>query len=71
MCTFSLELELERYALEWQQLQELARDGLVKLSEHSGCGQATVTTEGRWLIRTIAAVLDPAQRQRASGSRLV
>jgi oxygen-independent coproporphyrinogen-3 oxidase len=43
----------------------------VKLSEHSGRGQATVTTEGRWLIRTIAAVLDPAQRQRASGSRLV
>jgi oxygen-independent coproporphyrinogen-3 oxidase len=71
MCTFSLELELERYALEWQQLQELARDGLVQLSEHSGRGQATVTTEGRWLIRTIAAVLDPAQRQRASGSRLV
>ena len=71
MCTFSLELELERYALEWQQLQELARDGLVQLTEHSGRGQAKVTTEGRWLIRTIAAVLDPAQRQRASGSRLV
>jgi len=71
MCTFSVELELERYALEWQQLQELADDGLVNLSEHNGRGQADVTTEGRWLIRTIAAVLDPAQRQRASGSRLV
>jgi oxygen-independent coproporphyrinogen-3 oxidase len=71
MCTFSVELELERYALEWQQLQELARDGLVQLSEHSGRGHASVTTEGRWLIRTIAAVFDPAQRQRASGSRLV
>jgi oxygen-independent coproporphyrinogen-3 oxidase len=71
MCTFSVELELERYALEWNQLQELANDGLVHLREHNGRGQATVTTEGRWLIRTIAAVLDPAQRQRASGSRLV
>jgi len=71
MCTFGVELELERYALEWQQLQELAKDGLVHLSEHNGRGQAMVTTEGRWLIRTIAAVLDPAQRQRASGSRLV
>lgn len=71
MCEFNVELDLERYALEWQQLQELAGDGLVHLSEHGSRGQAMVTTEGRWLIRTIAAVLDPAQRQRASGSRLV
>jgi oxygen-independent coproporphyrinogen-3 oxidase len=71
MCEFNVELDLERYALEWQQLQELAGDGLVHLSEHGGRGSAMVTTEGRWLIRTIAAVWDPAQRQRASGSRLV
>jgi oxygen-independent coproporphyrinogen III oxidase len=71
MCEFNVELDLERYALEWQQLQALAGDGLVQLSEHGSRGQAMVTTEGRWLIRTIAAVLDPAQRQRASGSRLV
>ena len=71
MCEFNVELDLERYALEWQQLQALAGDGLVHLSEHGSRGQAMVTTEGRWLIRTIAAVLDPAQRQRASGSRLV
>uniref|UniRef100_UPI003F69872E oxygen-independent coproporphyrinogen III oxidase n=1 Tax=Vulcanococcus sp. TaxID=2856995 RepID=UPI003F69872E len=71
MCTFSVELELERYAHEWQQLKDLAVDGLVQLSEHSNRGRATVTTEGRWLIRTIAAVFDPAQRQCASGSRLV
>jgi oxygen-independent coproporphyrinogen-3 oxidase len=71
MCEFNVELDLERYGLEWQQLQELANDGLVHLREHNGRGQATVTTKGRWLIRTIAAVLDPAQRQRASGSRLV
>jgi len=31
----------------------------------------TVSIEGRWLIRTIAAVFEPQQRQRASGSRLV
>jgi hypothetical protein len=30
-----------------------------------------VTTQGRWLIRTIAAVFDPIQRLQASGSRLV
>jgi len=30
-----------------------------------------VTTAGRWLIRTIAAVLDPNQRHQASGSRLI
>jgi oxygen-independent coproporphyrinogen-3 oxidase len=30
-----------------------------------------VTREGRWLIRTVAAVFDPEQRRRASGSRLI
>jgi oxygen-independent coproporphyrinogen-3 oxidase len=71
MCQFALELDLERYAAEWQQLQELAADGLVELRQEQGVGRVQVTTEGRWLIRTIAAVFDPAQQQRASGSRLV
>lgn len=35
MGTFSDELEIVRYALEWQQLQELAGDGLVHLSEQA------------------------------------
>jgi oxygen-independent coproporphyrinogen-3 oxidase len=30
-----------------------------------------VTPQGRWLVRTIAAVFDPEQRRQASGSRLV
>ena len=71
MCEFALALDLQRYALEWQQLQELAADGLVELWQEQGIGRVTVTTEGRWLIRTIAAVFDPAQRQRATGSRLI
>jgi oxygen-independent coproporphyrinogen-3 oxidase len=32
---------------------------------------ARVTLPGRWLIRTIAAVFDPEQARRASGSRLL
>jgi len=52
-------------------LQELAADGLVELRQEQGIGRVTVTTEGRWLIRTIAAVFDPAQQLQASGSRLV
>ena len=71
MCEFAVALDLQRYAREWQQLQELAADGLVELPQEQGIGRVTVTTEGRWLIRTIAAVFDPAQQLQASGSRLV
>jgi oxygen-independent coproporphyrinogen-3 oxidase len=71
MCEFAVVLDLQRYASEWHQLQELAADGLVELRQQQGIGRVQVTTEGRWLIRTIAAVLDPSQRQRASGSRLI
>jgi oxygen-independent coproporphyrinogen-3 oxidase len=72
MCQFQVELDLERFAQEWDDLQALAVDGLVEL-EHlgGGEGQIRVTSEGRWLIRTIAAVFDPQQRQQARGSRLV
>ena len=71
MCAFAVELDLARFAPEWQQLQALATDGLVELHQEQGIGRVRVTTEGRWLIRTIAAVFDPAQRRQASGSRLV
>lgn len=71
MCQFAVELDLQDYALEWQQLQGLAADGLVRLRVQSGRGMVEVSSEGRWLIRTIAAVFDPAQRQAASGSRLL
>jgi oxygen-independent coproporphyrinogen-3 oxidase len=71
MCDFQVELNLERFAPEWRALQELALDGLVELSETRGRGLARVTLPGRWLIRTIAAVFDPEQARRASGSRLL
>ena len=71
MCRFGVTLDLERYALEWQELERLAADGLVELQRQGSVGRVRVTTDGRWLIRTIAAVFDPEQRQRASGSRLV
>jgi oxygen-independent coproporphyrinogen-3 oxidase len=71
MCHFRVELDLARFAREWADLQALAGDGLVELSQRDGLGRVRVTTEGRWLIRTIAAVFDPQQRRRASGSRLV
>jgi oxygen-independent coproporphyrinogen-3 oxidase len=71
MCHFQVELELSRFSQEWADLQALAADGLVQLGQSGGLGRVRVTTEGRWLIRTIAAVFDPQQRQRASGSRLV
>ncbi|MEO1002419.1 MAG: oxygen-independent coproporphyrinogen III oxidase [Cyanobacteria bacterium J06638_7] len=71
MCHFQVELELARFSREWTDLQDLAADGLVQLSRSGGLGQVRVTTEGRWLIRTIAAVFDPQQRRQASGSRLV
>ena len=71
MCEFAATLDLDRFSGEWQELQELAKDGLVKLETSGRLGLLTVTTSGRWLIRTIAAVFDPQQQRRASGSRLV
>ena len=71
MCAFAVELDLLRYQPEWQQLQALAADGLVELEQRQGRGRVRVTAQGRWLIRTIAAVFDPAQQQQSSGSRLV
>jgi oxygen-independent coproporphyrinogen-3 oxidase len=71
MCHFRVELELDRFASEWRDLQALAADGLVTLSQNGDLGLVEVTAEGRWLIRTIAAVFDPSQRQRARGSLLI
>jgi oxygen-independent coproporphyrinogen III oxidase len=71
MCEFAVTLDLARFSGEWQELQELAKDGLVKLETSGRLGLVTVTNSGRWLIRTIAAVFDPQQQQRASGSRLI
>ena len=72
MCRFAVTFDRERFREAWTDLQQLVGDGLVELSENGGeLVTAQVTTEGRWLIRTIAAVFDPQQRQRASGSRLL
>ena len=71
MCHFQVELDLARFATEWHDLQTLEADGLVRLERQGERGQVEVTSQGRWLIRTVAAVFDPEQRQRASGSRLV
>jgi len=68
MCRFQEQVDPQRFAAEWAELQVLASDGLVQLEAG---GRIRVTEQGRWLIRTIAAVFDPSQRQRASGSRLV
>ena len=71
MCCFAVEVDLQHFGAEWQRLQALERDGLVQLQQSGGRGQAQVTAQGRWLIRTIAAVFDPQQSRRASGSRLL
>ena len=71
MCHFRVSVERARFSEEWLALQTLAEDGLVELSEAGDQGIVQVTTPGRWLIRTIAAVFDPSQRERARGSRLI
>jgi oxygen-independent coproporphyrinogen-3 oxidase len=71
MCHFQAELDLDRFSQEWADLQVLAADGLVELQRQGKRGLLRVTSEGRWLIRTIAAVFDPQQRKQARGSRLV
>lgn len=71
MCRFQVSVDRRRFAQEWSELEDLAADGLVRLSHDGPLGLVVVTPKGRWLIRTVAAVFDPAQRVRASGSRLL
>ncbi len=71
MCHFRVVIDRQRFATEWSDLLTLAADGLVRLQEQGPLGVVEVTTQGRWLIRSIAAVFDPIQRQHTSGSRLI
>jgi oxygen-independent coproporphyrinogen-3 oxidase len=71
MCRFEARFDAERLASEWRDLQALAADGLVELERRGAEAQLRVTPLGRWLLRSVAAVFDPAQRQCASGSRLL
>jgi oxygen-independent coproporphyrinogen-3 oxidase len=71
MCHFRVAFDPERYGREWADLEALADDGLVRLRRDDGLGRVEVTEAGRWLIRSVAAVFDPSQRTRASGSRLI
>jgi len=71
MCRFAVQFPRDGFELELEELRTLESDGLVELSHDDGQVVARVTTDGRWLLRTIAAVFDPKQRQQASGSRLI
>ena len=71
MCHFAVHLDLDRHRFEWAQMETLAADGLVRLRRNGNRGEVEVTATGRLLLRTIAAVLDPSQRVRPSGSRLI
>ena len=70
MCRFQVELPAEGFEEEWAELAALQADGLVRCHPMPG-RRVEVSEVGRWLIRTVAAVFDPAQRQRACGSRLL
>ncbi|QNG26444.1 oxygen-independent coproporphyrinogen III oxidase [Synechococcus sp. HK01-R] len=71
MCHFTVEVPQHGFDSELRDLEALERDGLVRLNRHEGGVSVQVTNDGRWLIRTIAAVFDPDQRRQASGSRLI
>ncbi len=71
MCRFQVAFERRRFAREWEEFAAMEADGLVSRSLRGEEGVVEVTATGRWLIRTIAAVFDPAQRRQASGSQLI
>jgi oxygen-independent coproporphyrinogen-3 oxidase len=71
MCRFQVELPEEGFEEEWAELAELQADGLVRCQPTAEGRRVEVTELGRWLIRTVAAVFDPEQGQRACGSRLI
>ena len=71
MCQFGAEIDLDDYHQEWSRLQQLQDDGLVELTSEGRRGNLRVTPQGRWLVRTIAAVFDPQQQRVQQGSRLL
>ena len=71
MCRFHTSFDLGRYGPEWERLQHLAADGLVCLEAQDGLAHLEVSREGRWLLRTIAAVFDPQQQRAARGAGIV
>jgi oxygen-independent coproporphyrinogen-3 oxidase len=71
MCRFQTCFDRHRYPLEWEELSALAADGLLHLEDREGLARLEVSREGRWLLRSIAAVFDPGQRGAARGARLV
>ncbi len=71
MCRFETRFDPDRFALEWEQLRGLAADGLLRLEARDGLAHVAVSREGRWLLRSIAAVFDPRQRVAARGAELV
>jgi oxygen-independent coproporphyrinogen-3 oxidase len=71
MCRFQTRFDPRRYACEWEQLRTLAADGLLRLETKDGLAHLEVSPEGRWLLRSIAAVFDPQQRAAPRGARLL
>ena len=71
MCHFQTRFDPRRYPVEWEQLHTLATDGLLRLETKDGLAVLEVSREGRWLLRSIAAVFDPQQRLGARGARLL
>lgn len=71
MCRFQTSFDLGRYGPEWERLQLLAADGLVCLEAQDGLAHLEVSREGRWLLRTIAAVFDPQHQRAARGAGIV
>jgi oxygen-independent coproporphyrinogen-3 oxidase len=62
MCHFQTRFDPRRYPQEWEHLHTLAADGLLRLEAKDGLAVLEVSREGRWLLRSIAAVFDPQQR---------
>ena len=71
MCRFQTRFDLGRQGPEWERLQPLAADGLVCIEAKDGPAHLKVSREGRWLLRTIAAVFDPQQPMETRGARSV
>ena len=71
MCHFQTRFDSRRYPVEWEHLPTLAADGLLRLEAKDGLAVLKVSREGRWLLRSIAAVFDPQQRVGGRGARLL
>lgn len=71
MCRFQARFDPRGFPPGKKPLQNLAVDGVWRLESRHDRAHLELSLQGRWRLRTIAAVVEPQQRVAAKGTRLL